>query len=105
MTRHARPRRGLEAVGIGLGCLLLGACGSLVAPFEGLPRDADPGVVEAGPRVAVCYNAMFSTPQAVRRVAEESCGAGTIAQPAGQDMRLDCPLLTPVRATFICAPE
>jgi len=98
-------RCSLRSVAAALSCLLLGACGSLVAPFEGLARDPEPGVIEAGPRIAVCYNAMFSTPQAVRRVAEEACGNNTIPRPLGQDMRLSCPLLTPVRATFICAPE
>jgi hypothetical protein len=100
MTRLFRSR------GLSLGlCLLMGACGSLVEPFEGVPRTPDPGVVETGPRIAVCYNAMFATPAAVRRVAEEACGSSTIAEPAGQDMRLSCPLLTPVRANFICTPE
>jgi hypothetical protein len=98
-----RPFRSL-CLSLGL-CLLLGACGSLVEPFEGAPRIAEPGTVEAGPRIAVCYNALFATPAAVRRVADEACGSGTIAQPAGQDMRLSCPLLTPVRASFVCAPE
>ncbi len=105
MRRRTRLQPVLRSVPAGLCCLLLGACGSLVAPFEGPPRSPEADVVEAGPRIAVCYNAMFSTPLAVRRVAEEACGTGTIAQPAGQDMRLSCPLLTPVRATFICAPE
>lgn len=85
--------------------MLVSACGSLVAPFEDVPREPDPGVVEAGPRVGVCYNAMFATPEAVRRVAEEACGTGAVPRPVGQDMRLSCPLLTPVRASFICAPE
>jgi hypothetical protein len=94
----------LRCLFLGL-CLVLGACGSLAEPFEGVPRPPQPDAVEAGPRVAVCYNAMFATPAAVRRVAEEACGNGTIAQPAGQDMRLSCPLLMPVRANFVCAPE
>jgi hypothetical protein len=100
MIRSIRPRRLFYGL-----CLLLSACGSLVEPFEGVPRAPEPGSVEAGPRVAVCYNAMFASPAAVRRVAEEACGSDAIAQPAGQDMRLSCPLLTPVRASFICTPE
>jgi hypothetical protein len=83
--------------------LALSAC-SMVAPFEGVPRYADPGVVDAGPRIAVCYNAMFATPEAVRHVAEEACGVDGVPRPVEQDMRLSCPLLTPVRATFICVP-
>jgi hypothetical protein len=84
--------------------VLLGAC-SLVAPFESMPRYPDIGVVEAGPRVAVCYNAMFATPDVVRHIAEEACGTGSEPRPVEQDMRLSCPLLTPIRATFVCTPE
>jgi hypothetical protein len=84
--------------------LLLAACGDVVAPFEGLPRVPEAGTVEDGPRVAVCYNAMFAKPEDVRRVAEEACGSGTIPKPVGQDIRLSCPLLTPVRANFVCTP-
>jgi|SRR5438105_1297206 hypothetical protein len=86
-------------------CLSLTGCGGMLAPFEGPPRLAPTGTVEDGPRVAVCYNAMFATPEAVRRVAEEACGSGAIPKPVGQDMRLSCPLLTPVRANFVCSPD
>jgi hypothetical protein len=95
----------MRRFGLCLCALLPGACGSLVAPFEGVPRDPDPGTVEAGPRIGVCYNAVFTTPQEVRRVAQEACGSSTTPQPVKQDMRLICPLLTPVRATFVCTPE
>jgi hypothetical protein len=77
----------------------------MLAPYEGFPRPVPIGVVEEGPRVAVCYNALFATPEAVRSIAEEACGSGTIPKPIGQDMRLNCPLLTPVRANFVCAPD
>jgi hypothetical protein len=90
---------------LGACAALLGGCGSFVAPFEGIPHAPPAGVTEAGPRVAVCYNAMFTTAQDVRRVAEEACGPDTIPQPAGQEMRLMCPLMTPVRANFICKPN
>src|SRR5437868_5202954 len=86
-------------------CLLLTGCGDALAPFEGVPRLAPLGTVEDGPRVAVCYNALFTMPEAVRHVAEEACGSGTIPKPVGQDIRLSCPLLTPVRASFICSPD
>jgi hypothetical protein len=86
--------------------LLPSACGGLVAPFEGVPRLPEPGVIDAGPRVGVCYNAMFTTPQEVRRLAREACGSSGTPQPIEQDMRLaGCPLLTPVRASFVCTPE
>jgi len=85
--------------------LLPSACGSLVAPFEGIPRESEPGTVDAGPRVGVCYNAIFTTPEEVRRVAQEACGPSASPQPVEQDMRLSCPLLTPVRASFVCTAE
>jgi len=88
-----------------LAALLPSACGSLVAPFEGVPREAEPGTIDAGPRVAVCYNAIFTTPQEVRQVAQEACGPSTSPQPVEQDMRLSCPLLTPVRVSFVCTAE
>jgi hypothetical protein len=86
-------------------CLFLTGCGDMLAPYEGIPRVAPVGVVDEGPRIAVCYNALFATPEGVRRVAEEACGSGTIPKPIGQDMRLNCPLLTPVRANFVCTPD
>jgi hypothetical protein len=48
---------------------------------------------------------MFATPDAVRHIAEEACGTGSEPRPVEQDMRLSCPLLTPIRATFVCTPE
>jgi len=101
VIENSRLRRLL----LSLCALLPSACGSLVEPFEGIPRQPTPGTIEAGLRVAVCYNAMFSKPQDVRRIALEACGPNTIPQPARQDIRLSCPLLTPVRAIFVCAPE
>src|SRR4051794_28457622 len=86
-------------------CLFLAACGSTLAPFEGVPRVAPTGTVEDGPRVAVCYNALFATPEAVRRGAGEAGGSGSFPKAGGQDIRLNCPLFTPVRANFVCSPD
>jgi hypothetical protein len=83
--------------------LLLAGCGSLVEPFEGAPQPAE--TAENGERVAVCYNKLFSTAAQVRSVAAEACGEHTTPQLVGQDLRLFCPLMTPVRATFLCVPE
>jgi hypothetical protein len=47
---------------------------------------------------------MFTTPDAVRAVAEEACTGIGAPQLVEQDMRLACPLLTPTRATFACLP-
>ena len=95
----------MRRFGLCLCAPLPSACGSLVAPYEGVPRDPLLGTIEAGPRIGVCYNAMFTTPQEVRRVAQEACGSSATPQPVEQDMRLSCPLLTPIRASFVCAPE
>jgi hypothetical protein len=81
--------------------LLLAGC-SQATPFEWTPRAATKGPGESLPRVGVCYNAMFTTPDEVRAVAEEACTGIGKPQLVEQDMRLACPVLTPVRATFAC---
>jgi hypothetical protein len=83
---------------------LLAACGD-VEPFQGSPRPAPPDAVEAGERIGICYNGFFSTPEKVRAAAAEACGPQATPQPLKQDMRFNCPLLTPIRATFLCVPE
>jgi hypothetical protein len=77
---------------------------SQAAPYEWVPREARKGPGESLPRIGVCYNAMFATPEAVRAVAEEACAGIGAPQLVEQDMRLACPLLTPTRATFACLP-
>ncbi|MBX6367974.1 MAG: hypothetical protein IRZ04_08330 [Rhodospirillales bacterium] len=81
--------------------ILLTGCSQL-APYEWVPREARKGPDEALPRIGVCYNAMFTTPDEVRAVAEEACAGIGVPQLVEQDMRLACPLFTPVRATFAC---
>ena len=101
MTRRGGRRLALLALGG-----LVSACGSLVAPFEGVPPlAAPPSIAADSQRVAVCYNKMFSTPEQVRAVAAEACGPNTEPQLIGQDMKLYCPVLTPVRAHFLCAEQ
>jgi hypothetical protein len=85
---------------------LAAACGSMVAPFEGVPpKVAPPGIGDDDFRVSVCYNKRFSTPEQVRAVAIEACGAQGEPQLIDQDVELFCPLLTPVRANFVCSPQ
>ncbi len=85
---------------------ILAACGSLVDPFEGVPPpNAPPGIAADSQRIAICYNKMFSTPEQIRAAAVEACGPNTEPQLIGQDMKLYCPVLTPVRAHFVCAAE
>ena len=83
---------------------LTASCGSLVAPFQGVPR-VPAGVSDVGDRIGVCYNKLFSTPEEVHAVAVDACGPDTTPQLIEQDERLSCPLLTPVRATYQCLPE
>jgi hypothetical protein len=84
----------------------LAACGSMVAPFEGVPSVYPPeGIGYDVERVSVCYNKLFTTPEEVHAVAVEACSPNTEPQFIGQDLRLDCPLMTPVRANFVCSPE
>ncbi len=85
--------------------LLPTACGNNLVPFETTPLAAPPGVTDAGPRIGICYNSWSTTPQAVRKAAQDACGADAHPQLAGQDMHLSCALATPVRATFVCAPD
>jgi hypothetical protein len=81
--------------------LALAGC-SQFAPYEGIPRPAL-NAADPTPRIGVCYNAMFATPDEVRVIAEEACAGLGSPQLVGQDMRMaGCPLLTPVRATFAC---
>jgi hypothetical protein len=89
-----------------LGAMLaVSGCGSFVAPYEGVARLPPGGVVEAGPRVAICYNALFTKPAEVRKQAETACGVSATPNLAEQDIRGGCPLAVPVRANFVCMPD
>ena len=101
MTAPATARRALWP----LLALLVAGCGAGdLAPYQGLPRPAPAGTVETGERIGICYNALFSTPAKVRAAAADACGPESIPELLHQDMRLNCPLMTPVRATFLCVP-
>jgi hypothetical protein len=102
--RNSDPRRPWHAAVLGLALFATG-CGSFVAPFEGVPRKPPGNVIEAGQRIAICYNALFTTPSQVRKQAAEACGESTEPSLAAQDIRGMCPLMTPVRANFVCMPD
>jgi hypothetical protein len=60
---------------------------------------ADPSSVP----VSVCYSRLSSTPQQVIAIAAGECGPGN--KPGLIEQKWDlhsCPLLTPIRATFVC---
>lgn len=71
-------------------------------PFPTAPRAAQPGA-PAGPRVAICYNSLHTSLAEVQAEAQQECSANTVASPVDTDWYLlNCPLLLPARATFVC---
>jgi len=84
---------------------LLAGCSAL-EPYPVYPRAAGTGEVDAGPRVAICYDTLVSSLDEVERAAQEECAPETAAIYSSTDWYLQyCPLLLPARATFVCAPK
>jgi hypothetical protein len=84
---------------------LLTGCSAL-EPYPVYPRAAGTGEVDAGPRVAICYDTLVSSLDEVERAAQEECAPETMAIYSSTDWYLQyCPLLLPARATFVCAPK
>lgn len=53
--------------------------------------------------VSVCYNRLSSTPQKVIAIAAQECGPDKPPSLVEQKWDLhSCPLMTPIRATFVC---
>lgn len=76
----------------------LAQCG-ILPPFQTAPPPNAKGDV-----VAVCYNWLTTTAEAVRAIATEGCDPGTTPQAIDRDMTLEnCPIFVPVRVTFMCA--
>lgn len=84
---------------------LLYGCGSELQPFETGPRILPGQGAKTSDLVGICYNAVLTTPDKVKASAAEACGPGTVAVLEKQDLRLACPLLLPIRATFLCREE
>lgn len=83
----------------------LAGCSAL-APYPTYPQQPVAGVKDAGPRVAICYDALASSRITVQKAAQDECGPGTLANRIDTDWKLDyCPLLLPARATFVCQPK
>ena len=79
---------------------------SALEPYATYPRSAGPGEVDAGPRVAICYDTLVSSLDDVQKAAQEECAANTVATYSSTDWYLQyCPLLLPARATFVCASK
>jgi hypothetical protein len=84
----------------------LAACGEEFDPYATAPLAVAEGVKEAGPRVAICYNAMWTSKARVTELAQQGCAADRVAKPVETDWHLQvCPLLLPARANFVCAPK
>lgn len=79
---------------------------SVLTPYPTYPQQPAAGVKDAGPRVAICYDALASSRATVQQAAQDECGPGTLAARIDTDWVLDfCPLLLPARATFVCHPK
>ena len=77
---------------------------SALDPYPTRPIDARPGE-DPGPRVAICYDTLFSSLDQVQAAAQKECSPNTQATPVRTDWYLAyCPLLLPARATFVCSP-
>jgi len=86
-----------------LAAALAGCSGT--TPYATAPLAAQPGVKDAGPRVAICYNTFKTSPEEIQKLAQQQCFGGAVAERVDTDYRMDdCPLLTPGRATFVCKP-
>jgi hypothetical protein len=76
-----------------------------LTPFATGPIAAEPGVADAGPRVAICYNTLKTPPEKVQELGQAQCIGQAVAERIDTDYHLDdCPILTPGRATFVCKP-
>ena len=85
--------------------IALSGCSAL-QPYPTFPATLRPGEIDAGPRVAVCYDALVSTLDQVQSAAQQECAANTTAAPLRTDWYMQyCPVLLPARATFACAPN
>ena len=77
-------------------------CGDSLPPFDTVPAPAPANAHEDFSRIGVCYNSITTTRESVIAVARANCDPGTTPYLISEDARLNCPLLTPQRATFAC---
>jgi len=79
---------------------------SALTPFPTGPLEAKPGAKDGSLRVAVCYNTFKTPAEKVQEVAQTQCFGDSVARLVDTDYRMDnCPVMTPGRATFVCAPK
>lgn len=73
---------------------------SVAAPLT--PEPAAPAPAPGG-QVAICYNRMWNSAEAVRSAAALACGAKSTPQVVSRDFDLNaCPVMTPSHAVFAC---
>jgi hypothetical protein len=83
----------------------LAGCSAL-DPYSTYPRQPEAKTHDAGPRVAICYDALVSPAAAVQKAAQAECATDNVATRVDTDLLLQyCPLLLPARATFVCTPK
>jgi hypothetical protein len=79
---------------------------SMLEPFATYPRQPEAKTHDAGPRVAICYDALVSATAVVQHAAQQECSANSVATRVDTDwVPQYCPVLLPARATFVCAPK
>ncbi|HXS39008.1 MAG TPA: hypothetical protein VN766_02425 [Stellaceae bacterium] len=73
---------------------------SVAAPL--VPEPAAPAPTP-GAQVAICYNRIWNSADAVRSAAALACGAKSTPQVVSRDFDLNaCPVMTPSHAVFAC---
>jgi len=55
--------------------------------------------------VGICYNKKNTTPQQIIQMAQAECAKYHKVARFSRQTRLQCPLLTPVEAIFLCEPS
>lgn len=84
--------------------LLLASCGSPLRPFVQSVKEFEPEnrSTPAVTMVEVCYNRATTTPEAVRKLAEDACREKGRRAKFVRHRFLHCPLLQPASANFAC---
>ena len=99
-----RPNRTAAVLLLAASAMLNGC--SALDPYPTYPLQPAAGSKDAGPRVAICYDALASSRATVQKAAQDECAPNTVANRIDTDWKLDyCPLLLPARATYICSPK
>ncbi|HVC52463.1 MAG TPA: hypothetical protein VND87_10615 [Stellaceae bacterium] len=89
----------LGIAGVASGCTALD-------PFETVPIKPPPGTTDTRSRVGICFDGLASKPPQIEAAAQQACGPGATPRRETTDYGLlNCPILLPGRATFVCVPR